>query len=84
MIHELALAWLRAEAAAYAASEGVTGSHPGDGPHPAMAAARARMAWLAAGCPVEVPDRPTESDSYPSSTASDSGAEPAAGEVSDG
>lgn len=36
MTHPLALALLRAEAAAYRASEGVTGAHPDDPPHPAM------------------------------------------------
>lgn len=56
MTHPLALALLRAEAAAYRASEGVTGAHPDDPPHPAMAAARARMAWVRAGCPVDVAD----------------------------
>ena len=54
-VHPLALALLRAEAAAYRASEGVTGAHPDDPPHPAMAAARARLEWVKAGCPVEEP-----------------------------
>lgn len=52
--HPLALALLRAEAAAYRASEGVTGAHPDDPPHPAMLAAKLRGEWLRAGCPVEV------------------------------
>ena len=37
MTHPLALALLRAEAAAYRASEGVTGAHPEDPPRPAPA-----------------------------------------------
>lgn len=54
MTHPLALALLRAEAAAYRASEGVTGAHPDDPPHPAMLAHRLRGEWQRAGCPVEV------------------------------
>lgn len=56
MTHPLALALLRAEAAAYRASEGVTGAHPDDPPHPAMLAHRLRGEWQRAGCPVDVPD----------------------------
>lgn len=56
MTHPLALALLRAEAAAYRASEGVTGAHPDDPPHPAMLAHRLRGEWQRAGCPVEAED----------------------------
>ena len=62
MTHPLALALLRAEAAAHRATEGTTGAHPDDPPHPAMLVHRLRGEWQRAGCPVEVSDAP--SDAY--------------------